>query len=68
MSVIQMNGELRDYYRRKIGEAVPRRDKNKMLVLNAVRNNRTAERLIHRVCSVVHRRQKYDKNYTPALA
>jgi transposase len=63
MSVIQMNGELRDYYRRKIGEAVPRRDKNKMLVLNAVRN-----KLIHRVCSVVHRRQKYDKNYTPALA
>jgi transposase len=45
MSVIQMNGELRDYYRRKVGEG-----KNKMLVLNAVRN-----KLIHSVCSVVHR-------------
>ena len=58
MSVIQMKGELRDYYQRKIAEG-----KNKMLVLNAVRN-----KLIHRVCSVVHRQQKYDKNYTPALA
>ena len=58
MSVIQMKGELRDYYRRKVGDG-----KNKMLVLNAVRN-----KLIHRVCSVVHREQKYDKNYTPALA
>jgi transposase len=34
-----------------------------MLVLNNVRN-----KLIHRVCSVVHRQQKYDKNYTPAFA
>lgn len=36
MSVIQMKGELQDYYQRKLGEG-----KNKMLVLNAVRNNRT---------------------------
>ncbi|WP_460962559.1 hypothetical protein [Spirosoma litoris] len=55
MSVIQMKGELRDYYRRKVGEG-----KNKILVLKAVRN-----KLIHRVCSVVHRQQKYDKNYAP---
>ncbi|CAN5121175.1 hypothetical protein BH09BAC4_BH09BAC4_45300 [soil metagenome] len=58
MSVIQMKGELRDYYRRKVGDG-----KNKMLVLNAVRN-----KLIHRVCSVVHRQQKYDKNYASTLA
>ena len=58
MSAIQMKGELRDYYRRKVGEG-----KNKMSVLNAVRN-----KLIHRVCSVVHRQQKYDKNYTLVLA
>lgn len=58
MSVIRMKGELQDYYQRKVGEG-----KNKMLVLNAVRN-----KLIHRICSVVHRQQKYDKNYTPVLA
>jgi transposase len=58
MSAIRMKGELQDYYTRKVSEG-----KNKMLVLNNVRN-----KLIHRVCSVVHRQQKYDKNYTPALA
>jgi len=58
MSAIRMKGELGDYYQRKVGEG-----KNKMSVLNAVRN-----KLIHRVCSVVHRGQKYDKNYMPTLA
>jgi transposase len=58
MSAIRMKGELREYYQRKVGEG-----KNKMSVLNAVRN-----KLIHRVCSVVHRQQKYDKNYTLLLA
>lgn len=58
MSAIRMKGELQDYYQRKVSEG-----KNKMLVLNAVRN-----KLIHRVCSVVHRQQKYDKNYVPLLA
>ncbi|MDB5240693.1 MAG: family transposase [Spirosoma sp.] len=58
MSALQMNGELQVYYQRKVAEG-----KNKMLVLNAVRN-----KLIHRVCSVVKRGQKYDKNYTPVLA
>ena len=37
MSAIRMKGELRDYYTRKVGEG-----KNKMLVLNAVRNNGAA--------------------------
>lgn len=58
MSAIRMKGELQDYYTRKVSEG-----KNKMLVLNAVRN-----KLIHRVCSVVHRGKKYDKNYKPVLA
>ena len=58
MSAIRMNGELQDYYKRKVGEC-----KNKMLVLNVVRN-----KLIHRVCLVVYRQQRYDKNYTPVLA
>lgn len=58
MSTICIKGELQDYYQRKVGEG-----KNKMLVLNAVRN-----KLIHRICSVVRRGEKYDKNYTPALA
>ena len=37
MSAIRMKGELQDYYTRKVGEG-----KNKMLVLNAVRNNGAA--------------------------
>lgn len=58
MAAIQVKGELQDYYQRKLKEGKP-----PMLVLNAVRN-----KLIHRVCAVVHRGQKYDKNYVPALA
>lgn len=58
MSAIRVKGEIQDYYLRKVAEG-----KNKMSVLNAVRN-----KLIHRVCSVVHHRQKYDKNYTRMLA
>ena len=57
MSAIRMKGELQDYYPRKVKEG-----KNKMLVLNAVRN-----KLIHRIYAVVERGEKYDKNYTPAL-
>lgn len=58
MSAIQVKGDLQDYYLRKMGEG-----KHTMLVLNAVRN-----KLIHRVCAVVRRGEKYDKNYTIALA
>jgi len=58
MSAIQVKGDLQDYYVRKLGEG-----KHTMLVLNAVRN-----KLIHRVCAVVRRGEKYDKNYTPVLA
>ena len=59
MSAIRVKGELQDYYQRKVKEAVPRRDKNKMLVLNAVRN-----KLIHRLYAVVARGEKYDKFYS----
>jgi hypothetical protein len=38
MSALQVKGELQDYYQRKVKEAVPCRDKNKMLVINALRN------------------------------
>ncbi|WP_026260756.1 transposase, partial [Spirosoma luteum] len=58
MSVIRMKGELQDYYQRKVGEG-----KNKMLVLNAVRN-----KLIHRIYAVVKRGKKYDKKYVSSLA
>lgn len=57
MSSIRAKGELRDYYQRKVGEG-----KNKMLVLNAVRN-----KIIHRIYAVVRRGEKYDKNYLPTL-
>jgi transposase len=58
MSAIQVKGDLQDYYVRKLAEG-----KHTMLVLNAVRN-----KLIHRVCAVVRRGEKYDKNYATALA
>ncbi|MFD2574679.1 IS110 family transposase [Spirosoma soli] len=57
MSAIQVKGELQDYYRRKVAEG-----KNKMLVLNAIRN-----KLIHRIYAVVRRGEKYDKFYTPSF-
>lgn len=58
MSAIRSKGEIQAYYQRKVAEG-----KNKMSVLNAVRN-----KLIHRICSVVHRKEKYEKNYTPGFA
>lgn len=58
MSAIQVKGDLQDYYLRKLAEG-----KHTMLVLNAVRN-----KLIHRVCAVVRRGEKYDKNYKLTLA
>lgn len=58
MAAIRAKGELQDYYQRKVKEG-----KNKMLVLNAIRN-----KLIHRVYAVVERGEKYDKNYVSPLA
>lgn len=57
MSAIRSKGELQDYYLRKVADG-----KNKMLVLNAVRN-----KIIHRIFAVVRRGEKYNKNYTPIL-
>ena len=50
---ISRPGELKDYYERKVAEG-----KNKMLVLNAIRN-----KLIHRVFAVVRDGVMYEKNY-----
>lgn len=56
-SSVSSAGELRDYYERKVGEG-----KNKMLVLNAIRN-----KLIHRVFACVRDGRKYEEIYTNAL-
>ncbi|WP_139361756.1 transposase, partial [Spirosoma sp. 209] len=58
MTAIRAKGELRDYYQRKVGEG-----KNKMAVLNAVRN-----KLIGRAYAVVSKNQEYDKTYAYSLA
>jgi transposase len=49
MSVISRDPELREYYQRKVAQG-----KNKMLVINAVRN-----KIIHRLCAVIKRGYGY---------
>jgi len=49
MSIISRDPELRDYYQRKVAQG-----KNKMLVINAVRN-----KIIHRLCAVIKRGYEY---------
>ena len=51
LSAISRPGELRDYFTRKVAEG-----KNKMLVLNAIRN-----KLVHRVFACVINQRKYIK-------
>lgn len=58
LSVVSGKGEMADYYHRKVEQG-----KNKMLVLNAVRN-----KIIHRVFACVRNDRKYEKNYIAALA
>ncbi len=58
LSAINHCEELRDYYQRKVAEG-----KNKMSVINAVRN-----KLVLRIFAVVGNNQKYDKNYDYSLA
>jgi len=58
MSIIRYSGELRTYWLRKLAEG-----KNKMVVLNAIRN-----KLIHRVFAVVKRGEKFERFYSNALA
>ncbi|ADB36903.1 IS110 family transposase [Spirosoma linguale] len=58
MSAVRVKGELQIYYQRKVAEG-----KNKMSVLNAIRN-----KIIHRICAVVRRGEKYDNSYPLSLA
>lgn len=57
LSAIHCPGEIMDYYQRQLG-----RGKNKMSVLNAVRN-----KLISRVYACVSQERDYQKNYIPSL-
>jgi transposase len=58
LSSINMKGEMRVYFERKVAEG-----KNKMLILNAIRN-----KLIHRIFACVNQNREYEKIYTNALA
>ena len=58
LSVVSGKGEMANYYHRKVEQG-----KNKMLVLNAVRN-----KIIHRIFACIRDNRKYEKNYTAALA
>jgi len=53
VNCIGKKGELKDYYDRKVAEG-----KNKMLIINAVRN-----KLVHRIFAVVRDEVMYQKNY-----
>jgi transposase len=53
LSTIQMQGDLQEYYNRKVAEG-----KNKMSVLNAVRN-----KLILRIFACVNQNREYEKIY-----
>jgi transposase len=58
MTAIQHNDEMRHYYQRKVQDG-----KNKMCVINAVRN-----KLISRVFACVNQKRIYQTNYQNALA
>jgi transposase len=58
MSAIRLEGDLRDYYQRKVAEG-----KNKMCVLNAVRN-----KIIHRIYAVLKNGKPYQKYLPNTLA
>lgn len=51
LRVIQLPGEMRQYYIRKVAEG-----KNKMSVINAIRN-----KIIARICSCINNNKKYQK-------
>lgn len=57
MSAINKKGELQDYYKRKVEEG-----KNKMSVLNAVRN-----KIIHRVFACARENRAYEKIFVNSL-
>jgi len=53
LSTIQKQGDLQEYYKRKVAEG-----KNKMSVLNAIRN-----KLILRIFACVNQNREYEQNY-----
>jgi transposase len=57
LAAVSMKGELRDYFNRKVIAG-----KNKMNVINAVRN-----KIIHRIFACVNERRCYEKNYAKKL-
>lgn len=57
MSAIRLENDLKDYYQRKVTQG-----KNKMLVLNNVRN-----KIIHRVFAVIKQQKPYEKKYKNSL-
>jgi hypothetical protein len=57
MSAIRLDNDLRVYYLGKVSE-----EKNKMLVLNNIRN-----KIVHRIFAVVNSGESYQKNYKNAL-
>lgn len=58
LSAILCNKDLKIYYERKVAEG-----KNKMAVINAVRN-----KLIHRIFACVEQNREYENSYTTTLA
>ena len=58
LSCITRKGELRDYFERKVSEG-----KNKMSVINAIRN-----KLVLRIFACIKQNRKYEKNYIKSLA
>ena len=59
ITAIQHNNDLKKFYERKVKEE----KKNKMSVINAVRN-----KLILRIFACVNQNRKYNKIYTNTLA
>ena len=57
LAAVRYCQQTKAYYERKVAEG-----KNKMLVLNNVRN-----KLVHRIFACVQNDRNYDKNYAPAL-
>lgn len=57
MSAIRLENDLKIYYQRKVAEG-----KNKMLVLNNVRN-----KIVHRAFAVIKQQKPYEENYTNNL-
>lgn len=57
LAAVRYCQQTKAYYERKVAEG-----KNKMLVLNNVRN-----KLVHRIFACVQNDRNYDKNYVPAL-